>query len=113
MRILVAASVLVLGLNAAAAAGSNPKDCLDLSASQDQDVSSPSGIRVTVAGRNHCSDSVNSGSVWFTVKAMDGGNTVVGSQGGRFGPVLAPGGQAETKVFVVCDPEKVAFVRVE
>ena len=113
MRILCAASVLVLGLAAAAAAGANPKDCLDLSASQDSDVSSPTGVQVTVTGRNHCADSVDSSRAWFTVHAIDRGNHVIGSQGGTFGPVLAPGGSAETRVFVVCDPDKVGSVRVE
>jgi hypothetical protein len=103
---------LALTLEAAAGAA-NPKDCFSLSASQDQDVSSPSGIRVTVTGRNQCGDSVDSSQVWFKVKVVDRGNSVIGSQEGNFGGMVAHGGSVETKVFVVCDPYKVSSVRVE
>ena len=90
----------------------DPRDCMDLSASHDRDVESPSGVRVTVTGRNHCSESVDSGRVWFTVKAMGNGD-VIGSQGGRFGGMVTAQGQVETKVFVVCDPNRVSSVSVE
>jgi hypothetical protein len=88
------------------------KDCMDVSGSQDRDVSSPSGIQVTVTGRNHCSDSVNSGQVSFTVKAM-GNGAVLGSQRGRFGPTVPAQGQVETRVFVTCPPDRVSSISVE
>jgi hypothetical protein len=94
------------------AQATDPKDCLDLSASQDRDVESPSGVRVTITGRNRCSDSVDSGRVSFTVKAMGNGG-VVGSQRGRFGGTVTAQGQVETKVFVVCDPGRVSSVTVD
>jgi hypothetical protein len=109
MRSLLATALLALLLGTAEGAA-NPKDCLDMSVSQDQDVSSPSGIRVTVTGRNHCGENVDSSQAWFTVKAIDRGGKVIGSQSGRFGPSLSPGSSTETKVFVVCDPDKVGSV---
>jgi len=112
MRTLIATVALALALEAAAGAA-NPKDCFALSASQDQDVSSPSGIRVTVTGRSQCSDSVDGSQVWFKVKATDRSGKVIGSQQGHFGGTIAPGGSTDTKVFVVCDPYSVSSVSVE
>jgi hypothetical protein len=112
MRTLIVTVVLAIALEASAGAA-NPKDCFTLSVSQDQDVSSPSGIRVTVTGRSQCSESVDGSQVWFKVKATDRSSKVIGSQQGRFGGTVAPGGSAETKVFVVCDPYNVSSVSVD
>jgi hypothetical protein len=112
MRRILATAVVVCLAWVHPVQATDPKDCLDLSASHDRDVESPSGVRVTVTGRNHCSDSVDSGRVWFTVKAMGNGG-VLGSQGGRFGGMVNASGQVETKVFVVCDPGRVSSVSVE
>jgi len=112
MRTLIATVALMLTLEAAAGAA-NPKDCFALSVSQDQDVSSPSGIRVTVTGRNQCSDSVDSSQVWFKVKVGDRAGKAIGSQQGRLGGTVAAGASTDTKVFVVCDPYAVSSVTVE
>jgi len=112
MRSLITTAALMLALEASVGAA-NPKDCFALSASQDQDVSSPSGIRVTITGRNQCGESVDGSEVWFKVKVIDRGNSVIGSQQGHFGGTVAPGGSTETKLFVVCDPYKVTSVSVE
>ena len=109
-RLLALAAVLCLALATAGQAAD--KDCLDLSASQDRDVESPSGIRVTVTGRNQCQESVDSGRVSFTVKAM-GRDGVLGSQRGRFGPTVTAKSQVETKVFVICQPDQVKSISVE
>jgi hypothetical protein len=91
----------------------NPKDCVDLSARQDNDVSSPSGIRVTINGYNRCSEDMDGYRCRFRVDAIGPGGKVIASQSGTFGGTLAPGGRAETKVFVVCDPERVRYITVE
>jgi len=83
-----------------------------VSASRDHDIESPSGIRVTVTGRNHCQESVDSGRVWFTVKAFGNGG-VIGSQRGHFGPMVTGQGQVETKVFVTCEADRVSSISVE
>ena len=112
MRTLIATVALTLALGASASAA-NPKDCFTLSVSQDQDVSSPSGIRVTVTGRSQCSESVEGSQVWFKVTAIDRSSKPIGSQQGHFGGTVAPGGSTDTKVFVVCDPYNVRSVSVE
>jgi len=104
--------LLFLGLARGASAAS-AKECMDLSASRDQDVDSPSGIRVTVSARNRCQESVDSGRRWFKVKAIGNGDAVMGSQKGHFGPTVPRQGQVETKVFVVCEPGKVRSASVE
>lgn len=91
----------------------NPKDCVDLSARQDNDVSSPSGIRVTINGYNRCSEDVDGGATSFRVNAIGSNGTAIARQSGRFGGTIAPGGRVETKVFVVCDPERVRSITVE
>ena len=112
MRALIFTVALALALEATAGAA-NPKDCFSLSVSQDQDVSSPSGIRATITGRNQCGESVDGPKVWFKVKVIDRGNSIIGSQQGHFGGTVAAGASTETKVFVVCDPYKVSSVSVE
>ena len=107
------AAILVLLIGATPAWGGNPKDCMDISASQDSDVHSPSGIRVTIRGTNRCSEEINGGSIAFRVTALATGDAVLATQRGRFGGQIAPHGQVETKVFVLCDPERVRAVRVE
>jgi hypothetical protein len=109
---LIAVVILFLGLAHGASAAS-AKECMDLSASRDQDVDSASGIRVTVSARNRCQESVDSGRLWFKVKAIGNGDAVMGSQKGHFGPTVPRQGQVETKVFVVCEPAKVRSVSVE
>jgi hypothetical protein len=86
---------------------------MDISASQDSDVHSPSGVRVTIRGTNRCSEEINGGSFVFRVIALGTGDAVLATQRGRFGGQVAPNGQVETKVFVLCDPERVRAVRVE
>jgi len=110
-RLFAIAGILCLALVSSGRAA-DAKDCLDVSGSQDRDVSSPSGVQVTVTGHNHCSDSVNSGQVWFTVKAL-GNGAVLGSQRGHFGPTVSAQGQVETKVFVTCQPDRVSSISVE
>src|SRR5260370_42403913 len=87
--------------------GADAKDCLDLAAKIDHDISSPSGVRVSITGRNHCGEDVDSQGLHFRVKVLAPGNTVVGTQRGRFGGMVAPGLVVETKVFVECDPDRV------
>src|SRR5207302_2993889 len=48
----------------------NPRECVDLSAREDRDVSSPSGIRVLVNGYNHCSEDIDGAATYFRVNAM-------------------------------------------
>ena len=110
-RLFVVMAVLCLAF-VASGRGADAKDCVDLSASRDHDVESPSGVRVTVTGRNHCQESVDSGRVWFTVKAMGNGG-VLGQQRGHFGPTVTPQGQVETKVFVTCEADRVSSISVE
>jgi hypothetical protein len=109
----IRAAVLALLLGAAPVWGANPKECMDISASQDSDVHSPSGVRVTIRGTNRCSEEIDSGSIAFRVTALGTGDAVLAAQRGRFGGKVAPHGQVETKVFVLCDPERVRAVRVE
>jgi hypothetical protein len=90
-----------------------PKDCLDLSARQDHDVTSPSGIRVTVVGRNHCSEDLDGDRCRFRVKVLGSGNAVIATQSGTFGGTVAAHGSVESMVFVVCDPERVRSIAVE
>jgi hypothetical protein len=100
-------------LAAASLLGGDPKTCMDLSAKIDTDVSSPSGIRVTITGRNNCSEDLD-GRAWrFTVTALGSGSAAIATQNGRFGGTVASHGQVETKVFVVCDPDRARSVKVE
>jgi hypothetical protein len=92
--------------------GGSAHDCLDLSARIDNDVHSPSGIRVFVTGRNHCGEDIDGRHGSFQVKALGSGNSVIGSQHGRFGGTVAANGSVETMVFVVCDPDRVRSVSV-
>jgi hypothetical protein len=89
------------------------KECLDLSARQDHDVTSLSGIRVTVFGRNHCSGHIDGDRCRFRVKVLSSGNAVIATQSGTFGGTIASRGSAESLVFVVSDPERVRSVSVE
>jgi hypothetical protein len=110
-RVLTAGVGFFLAVAPLLAASS--KECLDLAATRDHDISSPSGIRVTVTGRNHCQEDIEGAHGHFKIKALGTGNAVVGSQRGRFGGTVAPGSRVETKVFVVCDPDRVQSVSVE
>jgi hypothetical protein len=107
----VAAALLVLA--AASLRADSAKECLDLSARIDHDVSSPSGVRVMITGRNHCSGEVDSHSLRFKVKVFGSGNSLVGTQHGRFGGMVEPGRSVETLVFVECDPDRARSVTVE
>jgi hypothetical protein len=104
---------LAIFLAAVALLGADAKDCLDMSAKVDNDISSPSGVRVTVVGRNRCSEDLDGSQARFSVKAIGTGGSVIASQHGRFGGTVAAHGQVETKVFVVCDPDRVRSVRAE
>ena len=104
---------LALFLAAAPLIAAEPKDCLSLNVTIDNDVSSPSGVRVTIVGRNNCSEELDGSQARFTVKAIGTGGTVIASQSGRFGHTVAPHGKVETKVFVACDPDRVRSVRAE
>ena len=99
-------------LAAASLLAATGKDCLNLSVVQDHDISSPSGIRVTVTGRNHCSQDLDGSASRFTVTALGSGGAEIATQNGRFGGTIAAGGQVETKVFLMCDPERVRSLRV-
>jgi hypothetical protein len=112
MRVAAAASCAGI-LLATFLGGVEPKECLDLSARQEHDVSSPSGIRVIVAGRNHCSEDLDGDRCRFRVKILGSGNAVIATQSGTFGGTIASHGSAESLVFVVCDPERVRSVAVE
>lgn len=112
MRRLISVSAFLCLVLVTPGQAADAKDCVDVSASRDHDIESPSGIRVTVTGRNHCQESVDSGRVWFTVKAM-GNGSVLGSQRGRFGPMVTAQGQVETKVFVTCEADRVSSVSVD
>lgn len=105
-------SVLAL-LFAASVFGASPKDCLDLTARIDNDVSSPSGIRVTVSGHNRCSEDLDGSEARFKVTAIGAGGAAIATQSGRFGGTVAAHGRVETKVFVLCDPDRVRSIRVE
>jgi hypothetical protein len=104
---------LALLLIAAPAFAGDPKTCLDLSARMDNDVSSPSGIRVIVSGRNRCTEDLDSSEARFKVIAVGSGGAFIATQSGRFGGTVAAHGHVETLVFVSCDPERVRSVRVE
>jgi hypothetical protein len=106
-------SAAVLLLAAGPLFAGDAKSCLDLSARIDNDVSSPSGVRVTINGHNHCSEDLDGHEARFKVMAIGAGGAIIATQNGRFGGTVAPGGQAETKVFVSCDPERVRSIRVE
>jgi hypothetical protein len=92
--------------------GGKSRDCLEVSAVQDNDVSSPSGIQVTITGRNHCSEDVDGGKWRFKVAALGSGGAEIATRSGRFGGTVASHGQVETKVFLTCDPERVRSVKV-
>ena len=105
-------SILGLLLVSSALLGGKSRDCLEISAAQDNDVSSPSGIQVTITGQNHCSEDVD-GSKWrFKVMALGSGGAEIASRSGRFGGTVAPRGQVETKVFLRCDPDRVRSIKV-
>jgi hypothetical protein len=106
-------AALGLLLTACPLLGGSGKECLDLSVTQDNDVSSPSGVRVTVTGRNRCSQDLDGGRSRFKVTAIGTGGAEIATQSGRFGGTVAAHGRAETKVFLVCDPERVRSLRVE
>jgi hypothetical protein len=112
MRLLAAVALGFL-LCAAPLRAGTAKECTDLAARIDNDVSSPSGVRVSVTARNHCQEDVDGSEVAFKVKALGGGGNPIASQYGSFGSSIRPGATAETKVFVVCDPERVRSVTVE
>jgi hypothetical protein len=106
-------AALGLLFTACALLAANPKDCLDLSAREDSDVHSPSGIRVTVNGYNRCAEDLDGGLCRFRVNALGPGGNVIATQSGRFGGTVASHGRVETKVFVVCDPDRVRSISVE
>jgi hypothetical protein len=91
----------------------NPRECVDLSARQDNDVSSPSGIRVMINGYNRCSEDIDGGATHFRVNVIGASGAAIARQSGRFGGTIRPGGRVETLVFVVCDPERVRSITVE
>lgn len=107
------AFAVVLLLAAAPLASESAGECMDLSARIDHDVSSPSGVRVTITGRNHCAEDIDSHQVGFKVKVLGSGSSLVGTQHGRFGGMVAPGRSVETMVFVECDPDRARSVTVE
>ena len=104
----------VLGLFLASCLfAASSKNCVDLSARQDRDVSSPSGIRVLVNGYNKCSEDIDGGGTYFRVSVIGPSGTAIARQSGRFGGTIKPGGRVETLVFVVCDPERIRSITVE
>jgi hypothetical protein len=105
--------LVVLLLSALPAAAADPKDCLALTAQIDNDVSSPSGVRVTISGRNHCSEDLDGHEVRFKVLALGPAGSAIATQNGRFGGSISPHAEVETKVFVACDPDRVRSVRAE
>ena len=107
------ATVLGLLLVAGSLQAGSAKECTDLAARIDTDVSSPAGVRVSITARNHCQEDIDGSDVAFRVKALGSGGGALASQYGRFGGSIAPGKTAETKVFVVCDPDRVRSVTVE
>lgn len=106
-------TVLGILLLASPLLGADARECLDLAAKIDHDVSSPSGVRVTITGRNHCQEDIDSRQLRFKVKVLASGSSVVGTQRGRFGGMVAPGALVETMVFVECDPDRARSVTVE
>jgi hypothetical protein len=93
--------------------GGSGKECLDLAVTKDHEVSSPSGVRVTITGRNRCSEDLDGSRSRFKVTALGTGGAEIATQSGRFGGTVAAHGQVETKVFLVCDPDRVRSLRVE
>jgi hypothetical protein len=93
--------------------GADAKDCLDLTAKVDNDVTSPSGIRVTISGHNRCSEDLDGSTARFRVLAIGAAGATIATQYGRFGGTVAAHGRIETKVFVSCDPDRVRSVRAE
>ena len=93
--------------------GGSGKECLDLAVTRDHEVSSPSGVRVTITGRNRCSEDLDGSRSRFKVTALGTGGAEIATQSGRFGGTVAAHGRAETKVFLVCDPDRVRSLRVE
>jgi hypothetical protein len=111
MRRSLAAIVLIVGLAVPCFAGT-AKDCLDLSVERDGAVASPQGIRAIVTFNNHCNENAE-GGLWVTVRVVDRGNKVIGSQVARMGQAVPGRSHAEMRVFVKCDPDKVQSVTVE
>jgi hypothetical protein len=107
------AALLVLLLAVASSRAADHRECLDLAAKQDQDITSPSGVLVTVTGRNRCSEDLDGHRCRFKVKALGAGNAVIATQSGSFGGTVAPHASVETKVFVLCDPDRVRSIAVE
>jgi len=70
-------------------------------------------MRVTVSGRNRCSEDLDGSEARFKVIAVGAGGAPIANQTGRFGGTIAAHGRVETIVFVSCDPERVRSVRVE
>jgi len=65
------ARALVLGLLVSAPLfAADAKQCLELSARQDREMNSPSGILVFVTGYNRCSEDVDSSQGQFKVTAL-------------------------------------------
>ena len=92
--------------------GATGKECLDLSASLDHGVSSPSGVQVTVTAYNRCEESVHAPASWFRVTVVGGGNVELGSRTGRFQTTIAPRERGETKLFIECDSDRARSLRV-
>ncbi len=107
------AFALALLLAASPARAADCGECLDLAAEQDPDVTSPSGVRVAVTGRNHCAEDLDGYRCRFRVKVLGTGNAVIATQSGSFGGTITPRATVETMVFVVCDPDRVRSVAVE
>jgi len=105
--------LLVLLSSAAVLLGAEPKDCLSMDARIDNDVSSPSGVRVTITGRNNCSEDLDGDHARFKVQAIGMSGSAIATQNGSFSGTIRAHGQVETKVFVACDPDRVRSVRVE
>ena len=99
-------------LTAAPLLAGSAKDCLNLSATKDQEIYATSGIQVTVTGFNRCGDSVNPDKSAFKVKAM-GNDGEVGAQTGRFQTSIPPGDRGQTRVFIYCNPDRVRSLLVE
>jgi hypothetical protein len=67
---------------------------------------------VIVNGYNRCSEDVDGSEGRFKVTAQ-GPEGALASQRGRFGGSVKPYGRVETRVFVICDPDRVRSVKVE
>ena len=105
--------LLVLLCSATVLLGAEPKDCLTLDARIDNDISSPQGVRVSITGRNNCSEDLDGHEAKFKVMAIGTTGSSIATQNGRFGGTIPPRAQVETKVFLNCDPDRVRSVRVE